>query len=75
MPRWDACATSASAQALTQAVQQPGLSASASCSAATALGLGAAALSPTVAALKLDAEQLEQVRLSCLHNARQPVCT
>ncbi len=38
---------------------------------AAASGLAAAGLSPTATALNLDAQQGQQVRLSCLHYARQ----
>ena len=41
----------------------------------TASGLAAAALDPTAATVNLDAEQGQQVRLFCLHDARQHVCT
>ncbi len=42
---------------------------------ATASGLAAAALSPTATAPNLDARQGQQVRLSCLQYATQPVFT
>ena len=66
----DACAASATAEALTQAVQQPGPSAAASCSAATVSRPNAAALSPAAglraaAVFNLVAEQGQQVWLTC----------
>ncbi|DBA82833.1 TPA: hypothetical protein ACH3X1_007056 [Trebouxia sp. C0004] len=60
MPREDACAAPASAQALTQAIQPPGPSGAASCSPATASGLAAAPLSPAADAFDLDAEPGQQ---------------